>query len=64
MSDSTTPTTTLPTTIDMLRSEARERTFAVADQVKRDYVLHGYLLALEDVRTSTASCRRCGCGQP
>ena len=36
-------------TVDLLREAAPHRTFAIADPVRRAYVLHGYLLALEDI---------------
>jgi hypothetical protein len=40
--------------LDMLEAAARERTFACADPAKRAAVLHGYLLALEELRRATA----------
>lgn len=39
----------LRATLDVLRAETGRREFGVADINRRQYVRHGYLLALEDV---------------
>jgi hypothetical protein len=54
LSDYTTATASTPTPaehdlIERLEAAAHERSFAIADPAKRAYVLHGYLLALEDI---------------
>ena len=38
-----------PKQILMLASEAKDRDFGMRDDAKRAYILHGYLLALEEV---------------
>lgn len=48
----------IPAMADALRGAARERTFACADPVKRAAVLHGYLLALEEVERALDDHRR------